>query len=103
MTTSHKLDAHADSERLYRDGLNTKPKVEMPKVSELGLPSFEDPYKERAYKKNRLALAFRIFAKYGFDDGVAGHITLRVGSPRLGRTLKSNIILCLIGVADRPL
>jgi len=37
----------------------------------------EDPYKEREYQKHRLALAFRIFAKLGFDEGVAGHITLR--------------------------
>lgn len=27
--------------------------------------------------KGRLAAAFRIFGKYGFDEGVAGHITLR--------------------------
>jgi len=40
-------------------------------------PTFEDPYKAREYKKGRLALAFRIFAKLGFDEGVAGHITLR--------------------------
>lgn len=40
-------------------------------------PKFEDPYKERAYWKGRLAAAFRIFAKYGFDEGVAGHITYR--------------------------
>ena len=42
-------------------------------------PKFDDPYKEREYLKGRLALAFRIFAKFGFDEGVAGHITLRVG------------------------
>ena len=42
-------------------------------------PTFEDKYEERAYQKGRLALAFRIFAKLGFDEGVAGHITLRVG------------------------
>jgi hypothetical protein len=41
-------------------------------------PTFDDPYKERAYLKGRLAAAFRIFGKYGFDEGVAGHITLRV-------------------------
>ena len=43
-----------------------------------GPPKFDDPYKERAYLKGRLAAAFRIFGKYGFDEGVAGHITLRV-------------------------
>ncbi|KAH7066411.1 class II aldolase/adducin N-terminal [Paraphoma chrysanthemicola] len=40
-------------------------------------PTFTDRYKEREYQKGRLALAFRLFAKYGFDEGVAGHITLR--------------------------
>ncbi|GAM89915.1 hypothetical protein ANO11243_079550 [Dothideomycetidae sp. 11243] len=40
-------------------------------------PSFEDPYAARHYWKGRLAAAFRIFAKYGYDEGVAGHITLR--------------------------
>ncbi|KAL7271491.1 hypothetical protein RUND412_005751 [Rhizina undulata] len=40
-------------------------------------PKFSDPYEERKYQKEVLAAAFRIFAKYGFDEGVAGHITLR--------------------------
>lgn len=43
-------------------------------------PVFQDKYKEREYLKGRLAAAFRIFAKYNFDEGVAGHITLRVSS-----------------------
>lgn len=41
-------------------------------------PTFEDKYEERKYLKGRLAAAFRIFGKYGFDEGVAGHITIRV-------------------------
>jgi ribulose-5-phosphate 4-epimerase/fuculose-1-phosphate aldolase len=40
-------------------------------------PRFTDKYEEREYLKGRLALAFRLFAKYGFEEGVAGHITLR--------------------------
>lgn len=40
-------------------------------------PKFDDKYAEREYLKGRLALAFRIFGKLGFDEGVAGHITLR--------------------------
>ncbi|TAQ91425.1 hypothetical protein B7494_g136 [Chlorociboria aeruginascens] len=40
-------------------------------------PQYADKYAEREYQKGRLALAFRIFAKFGFDEGVAGHITLR--------------------------
>jgi len=37
----------------------------------------EDKYAEREYQKGRLVLAFRIFAKLGYDEGIAGHITLR--------------------------
>ncbi|KAF2840113.1 arad-like aldolase/epimerase [Patellaria atrata CBS 101060] len=40
-------------------------------------PTFDDPYEEREYLKGRLAAAFRVFGKYGFDEGVAGHITVR--------------------------
>jgi hypothetical protein len=43
-----------------------------------GPKQFQDKYEEREYQKGRLALAFRIFAKLDFDEGVAGHITLRV-------------------------
>ncbi|MEZ5203912.1 MAG: class II aldolase/adducin family protein [Acidimicrobiales bacterium] len=32
---------------------------------------------ERLWRKQRLALAFRIFGRFGFDEGVAGHITAR--------------------------
>lgn len=41
---------------------------------------FDDKKEEREYLKGRLAAAFRIFAKFGFDEGVAGHITCRVSS-----------------------
>ncbi|KAI0489906.1 class II aldolase and Adducin domain-containing protein [Xylaria cf. heliscus] len=41
------------------------------------VPTFKDPLDERQYLKQRLALAFRLFAKQGFDEGVAGHITVR--------------------------
>lgn len=40
-------------------------------------PVFANKHEERAYLKGRLALAFRLFGKFGFDEGVAGHITLR--------------------------
>ncbi|OJJ29771.1 hypothetical protein ASPWEDRAFT_55346 [Aspergillus wentii DTO 134E9] len=40
-------------------------------------PVFEDKLAEREYLKGRLAAAFRIFGKNGYDEGVAGHITLR--------------------------
>lgn len=40
-------------------------------------PRFDDPYKERQYLKHRLAIAFRIFARLGLAEGIAGHLTLR--------------------------
>ncbi len=39
--------------------------------------SFENPDHERLYRKQRLAAAFRLFSRFGFDEGVAGHITAR--------------------------
>jgi ribulose-5-phosphate 4-epimerase/fuculose-1-phosphate aldolase len=41
------------------------------------IPSFEDPKEERLHRKQRLAAAFRLFSRFGFDEGVAGHITAR--------------------------
>ena len=38
---------------------------------------FEGPEQERLYRKQRLAAGFRLFSKFGFDEGVAGHITAR--------------------------
>ena len=38
---------------------------------------FDSPEQERTYRKQRLAAAFRLFSKFGFDEGVAGHITAR--------------------------
>ena len=40
-------------------------------------PQFATAEEERRYRKQRLAAAFRLFAAYGFDEGVAGHITAR--------------------------
>lgn len=40
-------------------------------------PVFEDKFEERRFLKHRLALAYRIFAKCGFSEGIAGHITVR--------------------------
>jgi ribulose-5-phosphate 4-epimerase/fuculose-1-phosphate aldolase len=40
-------------------------------------PSFSSFEEERLHRKQRLAAAFRMFSKAGFDEGVAGHITAR--------------------------
>jgi ribulose-5-phosphate 4-epimerase/fuculose-1-phosphate aldolase len=41
------------------------------------MPSFSSADEERQHRKQRLAAAFRLFALFGFDEGVAGHITAR--------------------------
>src|SRR3954470_8651975 len=41
------------------------------------LPTFDSIDEERLHRKQRLAASFRLFGKFGFDEGVAGHITAR--------------------------
>lgn len=41
------------------------------------IPVFESLAEERLHRKQKLAGAFRLFSKFGFDEGVAGHITAR--------------------------
>jgi hypothetical protein len=36
------------------------------------MPKFEDKIQEREYLKGRLAAAFRIFGKNGYDEGMDG-------------------------------
>lgn len=40
-------------------------------------PSFDDPGAERKERKHKLTAALRVFGKFGFDEGVAGHFTVR--------------------------
>jgi ribulose-5-phosphate 4-epimerase/fuculose-1-phosphate aldolase len=40
-------------------------------------PTFDDVADERRHIKIRLAAAFRLFGRFGFGEGVAGHITAR--------------------------
>ena len=49
-------------------------------MTDLLIPKFGDVMSiedERLYRKQRLAAGFRLFGKFGFDEGVAGHITAR--------------------------
>lgn len=40
-------------------------------------PKFDSVEAEREDRKRKLVSAFRLFGKFGFDEGVAGHITVR--------------------------
>jgi ribulose-5-phosphate 4-epimerase/fuculose-1-phosphate aldolase len=50
-------------------------------VTELKLPhsppTFSNAAEERAHLKQRLAATFRLFGRFGFSEGVAGHVTAR--------------------------
>jgi ribulose-5-phosphate 4-epimerase/fuculose-1-phosphate aldolase len=40
-------------------------------------PTFASPDEERTHIKQRMAAAFRLFDRFGFNEGVAGHLTAR--------------------------
>ncbi|MFI9271064.1 class II aldolase/adducin family protein [Kitasatospora sp. NPDC052896] len=40
-------------------------------------PTFDSVEAERQYRKEQLAAGFRLFGRFGFSEGVAGHITVR--------------------------
>src|ERR1700704_247027 len=40
-------------------------------------PTHESGEDEGLHRKERLAASFRLFSRFGFDEGVAGHITAR--------------------------
>lgn len=40
-------------------------------------PRFDTPEAERRHRKQRLAAALRLFGKYGFGEGISGHISVR--------------------------
>ncbi|KAI9022173.1 class II aldolase/adducin N-terminal [Phycomyces nitens] len=41
------------------------------------MPVFKDVHTQRVHMKQKLAAGFRLLAKYGWDEGVAGHMTFR--------------------------
>ncbi|MDP8938207.1 MAG: class II aldolase/adducin family protein, partial [Actinomycetota bacterium] len=49
----------------------------MPEPETLRPPSFTSLDEERRHRKERLAAAFRIFSRLGYDEGIAGHISAR--------------------------
>ncbi len=62
-------DAGSAAEKMYTD---------LPRP-----PVFATVGEERLHRKQRLAASFRLFSKFGFDEGVVGHITAR--DPRIHR------------------
>ena len=56
------------------DGVPLTPKTELHINTP---PTFDSVEEERAHRKAKLAGALRIFGRFGFGEGVAGHITVR--------------------------
>lgn len=52
------------------------PLPELPKGISLSL-QFNSVEEARLHRKKMLAVSFRLFSKFGYDEGVAGHITAR--------------------------
>ncbi|KAI8680760.1 Class II Aldolase and Adducin N-terminal domain protein [Fusarium sp. Ph1] len=42
-----------------------------------GIPKLDDLYKKRQWQLEHMAAAFRVFARKGFTEGTAGHISVR--------------------------
>ena len=55
------------------DGVELTPKD----VGLAGPPEFDTAEEERLHRKTHLAGALRLFGRFGFSEGVAGHITVR--------------------------
>lgn len=71
-------EQHFEKELVMTDVAN-RPKVEEvdPTTTMPQPPVFDNFEDERLHRKQRLAAAFRLFGRFGFDEGVAGHITAR--------------------------
>jgi ribulose-5-phosphate 4-epimerase/fuculose-1-phosphate aldolase len=49
----------------------------MERLLPVTLPAFTSPAEQRVHAKQHLAAAFRVWARLGYDEGIAGHITVR--------------------------
>jgi ribulose-5-phosphate 4-epimerase/fuculose-1-phosphate aldolase len=69
----------AAKETLSAEELQPVSKAELSKVwlRQVMPPTYTDPAEERRHRKERLAAALRLFGRFGFDDGVTGHISAR--------------------------
>jgi len=70
-TTTSKAGAIEDVPSIDGVALTAK------EVTLAGPPTFDTVEEERLHRKQKLAGALRIFGRFGFGEGVAGHITVR--------------------------
>jgi ribulose-5-phosphate 4-epimerase/fuculose-1-phosphate aldolase len=67
-------DVRPTAEPLAADELTPIPEDQLCYPSR---PVFDDVDIERRHRKERLAAALRLFGRFGFEEGVAGHVTAR--------------------------
>ena len=79
------LDAATSTSPTSGDSACLLPRRPRPTSSTACMPTFDSVEDERLHRKQRLAAAFRLFSQFGFDEGIAGHITAR--DPELDRPL----------------
>ncbi|MDF2000899.1 class II aldolase/adducin family protein [Peribacillus frigoritolerans] len=60
-----------------KNGKRFEEERNMTKTISLQPATFNTMEEERNHRKERLAASFRLFSKFGFDEGIAGHITVR--------------------------
>jgi ribulose-5-phosphate 4-epimerase/fuculose-1-phosphate aldolase len=71
--TEDQLTENTDAVRTI-DGVELTPKTDLHINTP---PTFDSVEDERAHRKAKLAGALRIFGRFGFSEGIAGHITVR--------------------------
>ncbi|KAG0985182.1 hypothetical protein G6F29_004223 [Rhizopus arrhizus] len=68
------------SRKIVLTGSETEEEARAAEKLPIQLPfprTFDDVHSQRVHMKQKLAAGFRLLAKYGWDEGVAGHMTLR--------------------------
>ncbi|KAM5349155.1 hypothetical protein ACJ41O_008978 [Fusarium nematophilum] len=70
------LSARLDDKRLSEEERSSRERLSHG-VMLAGIPSFTSTEKQRRWMLEHLAGAFRVFARRGFSEGLAGHISLR--------------------------
>ncbi|MET0327006.1 MAG: class II aldolase/adducin family protein [Ilumatobacteraceae bacterium] len=73
ITSEHRVSEADAAAAPTIDGVPLTPKD----VQLAGIPTFATVEEERLHRKQKLAGALRIFGRFGFGEGVAGHITVR--------------------------
>jgi hypothetical protein len=82
MSTTTTLETAAQKSENSTVTLEAAPPTKLLNFDETGkpvykVPTFTDKLAERKWAKDQMAGAFRVFARLGYADGGAGHISLR--------------------------